>query len=517
VGDGLELAIAKVVGWLTGLSAEDVYRRAKAARRRRDRTVIAVAAATALLGTASGVCFWQSHQRNVAWREVAALIDSYELASPTQAAAPGAKESLTRAITAIAERAAMDWRYAEALEFLKAGNLTEAEQPLIAVAEDKAKESPDDGAAAFRTLAAIVAIADPGSAREYYAEAARLDPTNIEGMFRNGWFQQQASQLDAAEASYRRVITSSRTSNNEWVLWAQFGKGEVERERGHLDDAFATYREAGAIAETLARADPGNIGWQYDLGISNERIGDLMMALGDRAQALKCYRAQREIISRLAEVDPSGADPYINVVNVASAQDDLSDALTTLRANVASMERLAKTNSAKAGWQRDLAVSYERFGHFLAWQGNLPEAQKALSASLAIIDRLARIDPGNATWQHDLATSYVGIGDVLAEQYLLLDALKFYQAGVTIADRLAGADPGNTRRERELSALYGKVGDVLAEQDRLPEALKSYRASLAIAERLRPIPTMPAVRASCRKSMTRSATSSRHRAICPRQ
>jgi hypothetical protein len=47
------------------------------------------------------------------------------------------------------------------------------------------------------------------------------------------------------------------------------------------------------------------------------------------------------------------------------------------------MERLVKTNPANAGWRRDLAVSYEKVGHLLAWQGNLPEAENAFSASLA--------------------------------------------------------------------------------------------------------------------------------------
>jgi tetratricopeptide (TPR) repeat protein len=484
VGDGFEIAIAKVVGWLIGRSWQDVHRRACTVRRRQSRISVAVAAATALLGTTGGLFFWQSHERKMAWVEAAALSDRYELASPTQAADPGAKESLSRAIAAIAEGAATDPRYAEALELLDAGKLTEAESPLNAVAVDKAKRSPKDGAAAYRNLASIAIFSHPGWAREYYAEAARLDPANIEGMFRCGWFQQQAGQLEVAEASYRRVITSTKASNNEWVLWAQFGNGDIERERGHLDDALAAYHAAGAIAENLATADPGNVGWQYDLGIGNERIGDLLMALGDPAQALKYYRTQREILSRLAEGDPSGAVPRINVVDVAAAQDDLSEALTIFQANVASMERLAKTNPASAGWQRDLAVSYERVGHLLAWQGDLPEAQKALWASLAIMDRLARIDPGNATWQHDLAMSYVRIGDVLAQQYFLSDAVKFYQASVTIADRLADADPGNARWQRELSAIYSKVGDVLAEQDGLPEALKSYRASLAIAERL---------------------------------
>src|SRR4029077_11345746 len=52
-GDRFELAIAKVVAWLTGLSAPHLYRRALRARRRRCRVGIAAASAMALLGTAS--------------------------------------------------------------------------------------------------------------------------------------------------------------------------------------------------------------------------------------------------------------------------------------------------------------------------------------------------------------------------------------------------------------------------------------------------------------------------------
>src|SRR6202042_2015522 len=100
------------------------------------------------------------------------------------------------------------------------------------------------------------AISDPGRAREYYANATRLDPSDIVGLFRNGWFQQEAGQFDVAEATYRRVIASVQASNSEWVLWALYGKGDIERERGRLDDALATYREAGTIAENRAKADP---------------------------------------------------------------------------------------------------------------------------------------------------------------------------------------------------------------------------------------------------------------------
>jgi tetratricopeptide (TPR) repeat protein len=349
----------------------------------------------AVLATASGVLTWQSHRNRLALAEFAALAERYKLASPTQAVAPGAKESIAEAITIIAAGAATDPRCAEALEFLKAGKVAEAEPPLQAAAEDKAMRAAQAGmpagtqvgksakaaAAAYRALASIAAISDPKQAREFYAKASRLDPSDVVALFRSGWFQQEAGQFNLAEATYRRVITSDQASNSEWVLWAHFGKGDIERERGHLDEALATYRQARTIAESRDKADLANLGWQYDLAISNERIGDLLMALGDYGEALKSYQAQQEVLSRMANGDPDHADrksdpavPDIKARNAPVGQDRLAEVLASQQASLADIARLAHANPADAGWQRDLAVSYERVGNLLLWQEHLTVA-----------------------------------------------------------------------------------------------------------------------------------------------
>jgi tetratricopeptide (TPR) repeat protein len=487
-GDGFDLAIAKVVARMTGLSPHNLYHRAERKRNLQDRLRARVAAASVMLAIAAGAFFWQAQQQKAARAEVSALVHKYDRLGPTQAADPGARESLTQAITAIADGAVTDKRYASALALLKVGRFAEAEPLLQAVAQDKAKRSAKDAAAADRTLASIAAVSEPGRAREYYAQAARLDPSDIEGMFRNGWFQYQAGQLDAADASYRRVIASATASNNEWVHWALLGKGDIERERGRLDDALATYRKGGAIAENLAKADPGNTGWHYDIGISDERIGDLLMALGNRAQALKSYNAQQEVISHLAKGDPGNAErkhepAYVNISSV-TANGAVPDMLASYQASVAIMDRLAKTDPGNAGLRRDLAASYDRAGNMLLARNDLAGALESYSAGLAIMDRLTKGDPGNAGWQRDLAAAYAKVGDVMADQDDLPDALNYYQAGLAIADRLAKADPGNARWQRDLAVTYGKAGDLLAEQGNLAKALKFYRASLAIADRL---------------------------------
>ncbi|MGO9459249.1 MAG: tetratricopeptide repeat protein [Rhodomicrobium sp.] len=147
--------------------------------------------------------------------------------------------------------------------------------------------------------------------------------------------------------------------------------------QGNLPEAMKSFQASLAIRDRLARADPGNAGWQRDLSLSYERIGGVLVKQGNLPEALKSFQANLAIRDRLARADPGNA-----------------------------------------GWQRGLSVSYDKIGSVLFEQGNLPEALKSFQASLAIRDRLAKSDPGNAGWQADLAAGlgklgklYVRMGD----------------------------------------------------------------------------------------------------------
>ena len=68
-------------------------------------------------------------------------------------------------------------------------------------------------------------------------------------MFQNGWFQEQAGQLDAAQAAYSRVIANAKPgTDDESLLWAKFGIGDIHQQRGDLGAALAF----GCIAESAA-------------------------------------------------------------------------------------------------------------------------------------------------------------------------------------------------------------------------------------------------------------------------
>jgi hypothetical protein len=60
-----------------------------------------------------------------------------------------------------------------------------------------------------------------------------------------------------------------------------------------------------AIVERLANSDPSNAGWQRDLSVSYQKVGEVEVEQGQYAQALDSYQHDLAIARRLAESDPS--------------------------------------------------------------------------------------------------------------------------------------------------------------------------------------------------------------------
>jgi hypothetical protein len=64
---------------------------------------------------------------------------------------------------------------------------------------------------------------------------------------------------------------------------------------------------------------------------------------------------------------------------------------------------MAKFEPRDAGWQRDLAVSYNKLADVYREQNRIPEAVDALRRSREIVLRLMRASPGNPLLDRALA------------------------------------------------------------------------------------------------------------------
>ena len=74
--------------------------------------------------------------------------------------------------------------------------------------------------------------------------------------------------------------------------------------QGNLPEALKTFRDGLAIRERLAQADPGNAGWQRDLAVSHERIGDVERDLDHPAEAQTAFGRALAIYESLLTANP---------------------------------------------------------------------------------------------------------------------------------------------------------------------------------------------------------------------
>ena len=174
-------------------------------------------------------------------------------------------------------------------------------------------------------------------------------PTMSKAMFWNGWFQAKAGSLNEAEAAYRRVISIARAKEDDWALyWARLGVGDIRLSRGDLSAAFAALPGSQRDGRPPGQSRrPRQAVGQNDLPVAYIKVGDVLMAQGNLAEALKSYRKGLAIIERLAKADPDNT-----------------------------------------GWQRDLVASYGRVGSVLAQQGEKILARDTLYRGRAIVAQL---------------------------------------------------------------------------------------------------------------------------------
>jgi tetratricopeptide (TPR) repeat protein len=277
-------------------------------------------------------------------------------------------------------------------------------------------------------------------------EVATLATRAVESTFdATGTFDAQIHNRRWLPHAVEAVRRAPRDGPEAWhTLWTQLHIGDLYVMRRSLGQALVAYRDGLALANQLAKANPGNAGWQLDLSVSQEKIGNALVQQGNLPAALNAYQA-----------------------------------------SLAIRESLAKADSGDAGWQRGLSVSRVGTGDVVQAQGNVPGALEGCRASHAIFERLAKADPGNAQWQRGLSVSHIRIGDMEQVQGNLPGALESYRASHAIFARLAKTDPGNAQLQRDLALSHERVAGVLARQGARSEAAHAFEQGRAIIVRLR--------------------------------
>jgi tetratricopeptide (TPR) repeat protein len=289
---------------------------------------------------------------------------SHARIEPTEAAIAEA----AKRIAAVAETAAggQDTEQHDIAEALAAKDVARAERLLGARLERKARagrQMQKEAAEAARGLAALKRLADVAAAARLYRQAADLEPGNLVTWADAGDFARDAGSLGAAREAFARGLDEAIRRQDQWWQMAFENRlGDLDVAAGDLAKALSRYQLALSFADRLAKADPGNAGWQRDLSVSHNKIGDVLTAQGNLPAALDAFKASLAIAMSLAKADPGNA-----------------------------------------GWQRDLAISHGRVAMIEARGGEKAQALGAFRAGREIIARLKAASPDNATLPKDLA------------------------------------------------------------------------------------------------------------------
>jgi tetratricopeptide (TPR) repeat protein len=365
--DGKTLGVAKTIAGLTGLSADDVFRRAERARRRQRGIWGGFAAfclLLAILASGSAVYAWQQLKTNEAFlsatlKTATDIVDTAVAQAEKYRVPRAATLELLNKAEGLFDDMARYGRPTPELQYQKAWMLIQFARNYAALGDSNKEHSRAEDA--YHLLAGLVAAKPKDT--EYQRGLA---------------------------AAYEEV-------------------GDVQVKQGDLAAAVKSFSDSLAIRKGLAQSDPGNARWQRILSLSLEKVGDVQMAQGDLAGALKSYGDRLAIMQRLVQSDHGNAGwqrdlsaSYSRVGNAQMAQGDLADALKSYGDSLAIIQRLAQSDPGNAGWQRDLSVCYGKLGDVFAEQGDIEEAIKNYRLALGLVDRLIEIDSTNVLWQDDL-------------------------------------------------------------------------------------------------------------------
>ncbi|MBU1725005.1 MAG: tetratricopeptide repeat protein, partial [Gammaproteobacteria bacterium] len=329
----------------------------------------------------------------------------------------------------LGEYAKTDELAQQARKELEAGNLEQAET-LLQQAYDKDIELSHQRQAQYAfDLAEVAELRlDHDKALARYREVTQLQPENLPAWRNVYTIASKIGNTGLALEASRGLQQHLDPENQDWLSIALKDEGIALVKLGDRKGAMVKYMAALELDQKRVKQNPDDTNWQYNLGISHERIGDIYLANGDTNAALASYQQRHEIIKKLVELDPKQTE-----------------------------------------WQRDLSVSHERIGDLYVANGDRAAALKSYQDSLAIAQKLVELDPRQTEWQRDLSVSYNKIGDLYVANGERAAALKSYQDSLAIRKTLVELDPKQTEWQRDLAVSHERIGHLLIHNSPHPQ------------------------------------------------
>jgi hypothetical protein len=311
----------------------------------------------------------------------------------------------------------------------------------------------------------------------------------------------------AARPAYRELLQRdpawpAALSAFGWFLFDQSIQNEFHRT---IVAALADAEEAHTLATRWHEAAPADVEARRLLSATHNQMGDVLIKRGQQGDAAKVeqhYIRSLEMDEALLKDNP-GSGQAVRDVSVSlerlgdflaqrAQPGDAEQALGHFTRSLEVREKLLADNPGSAQAVRDVSVSLNKLGDFLARRAQPGDADKALgyfTRDLEMSEKLLADNPGSAQAVRDVYVSLWRVGDFLARRAQPGDAdeaLGYFTRDLALSEKLLADNPGSAQAVRDVSVSLKKLGDFLAQRAQpgdADQALSHYTRSLDLAEK----------------------------------
>jgi serine/threonine protein kinase/tetratricopeptide (TPR) repeat protein len=241
-------------------------------------------------------------------------------------------------------------------------------------------------------------------------------------------------------------------------------------------EAVSTMIRATELWKKLARDHDDLPGFQSDLAFLQLTLAAALDRAKLDALALAAYQDARAVAEQLARRDPGVlfyqvllTYTYPKIVRILTARRRFKEAEGVYRAGVALLEKV------DAGPQ--LGVVLQDLAAFLESQGRFREAEAAVQRAIRLQETARQ--PGPMDYRRDLAICYVTSARLARARPP--ESERFFRMAIAVYEELAADFPGVATVQRERADALAQLAPLL-EDSQPEEAERAYRQALLIRE-----------------------------------
>ena len=268
--------------------------------------------------------------------------------------------------------------------------------------------------------------------------------------------------------------------------------GIVFDETGKTTEAMEVYREAKAVLQELADAEPANTEYLAELALIHSNTAVMHWVRGRKAEALESLRKALPIQRKIVAADPANTDfryklgrSYTLLGMWLQEMVKSQESHEAFREAIEITQKLADDQPAVTAFQFLLAQIYDQRGGFVLFKMGKPtEAPEDYGKALAIYKRLMDGDPTNTDFRYSLGKCSMGLGIALQEMVKLRESQEAFGEALEIAQKLVHDQPAVPHLQVLLAQIYDWRGFLLLRMGKPTETLEVEGKALAIYQRL---------------------------------